>query len=324
MKNLARIAVASLMLTPVLLAAPAAAQDYPSRTVKIIVPFGAGGPADVFARQLAQHLGDDLKQSFVVENRPGAGSIIGTDAVAKSPADGYTLLLMSNTHTTNESLTPQKPFVLMRDFVPVAAINYSDLVMVVHPSVQAKDLKEFIALAKKDPGKLNYASSGIATPYHMAGELFKAMSGTDILHVPHKASGEMRSSVIGGHVQMAFDAVTTMTENVKAGQVRALGTSAAKRSSVLPDVPTIAEGGVPGYEATIWLGVMAPANTPKAIVEKLNAEINKVTQKPDVKAAWAKQGAVAMPMTPSEFDAYLRKDIEKWGKVVRDANLKPQ
>ena len=319
MSRVAALAVASLVV-----AAPVSAQDYPNRAVKIIVPFGPGGPADVFARQLAQHLGDDLKQSFVVENRPGAGSIIGTDAVAKSPADGYTLLLMSNTHTTNESLTPQKPFVLMRDFVPVAAINYSDLVMVVHPSVQAKDVKEFIALAKKEPGKLNYASSGIATPYHMAGELFKSMSGTDIVHIPHKASGEMRSSVIGGHVQMAFDAVTTMTENVKAGQVRALGTTALKRSAVLPDVPTIAEAGVPGYEATIWLGVMAPANTPKAIVDKLNAEINKAIQKPEVKAAWDKQGAVAMPMTPAEFDAYLRKDIDKWGKVVRDANLKPQ
>lgn len=319
MSRVAALAVASLVV-----AAPVSAQDYPNRAVKIIVPFGPGGPADVFARQLAQHLGDDLKQSFVVENRPGAGSIIGTDAVAKSPADGYTLLLMSNTHTTNESLTPQKPFMLMRDFVPVAAINYSDLVMVVHPSVQAKDVKEFIALAKKEPGKLNYASSGIATPYHMAGELFKSMSGTDIVHIPHKASGEMRSSVIGGHVQMAFDAVTTMTENVKAGQVRALGTTALKRSAVLPDVPTIAEAGVPGYEATIWLGVMAPANTPKAIVDKLNAEINKAIQKPEVKAAWDKQGAVAMPMTPAEFDAYLRKDIDKWGKVVRDANLKPQ
>ena len=269
------IALASVAAAPVFASPAAAQQDYPSRPVKIIVPFGAGGPADVYARQLAQHLSDTLKQSFVVENRPGAGSIIGTDAVAKSPADGYTLLLMSNTHTTNESLTPNKPFQLMRDFVPVAAINYSDLVMVVHPAVPAKDLKEFIALAKKDPGKLNYGSSGIATPYHMAGELFKAMSGTDIVHIPHKASGEMRSAVIGGHVQMAFDAVTTMTENVKAGQVRALATSAAKRSSVLPDVPTVAEAGVPGYDSTIWLGVMAPAGTPKAIVDKLNAEINK-------------------------------------------------
>jgi tripartite-type tricarboxylate transporter receptor subunit TctC len=316
-------ALVSLALLPTLPSSLAQAQDYPQRSVKIIVPFGAGGPADVYARQLAQHLSDGLKQTFVVENRPGAGSIIGTDAVAKSPADGYTLLVMSNTHTVNESLTPNKPFALMRDFVPVAAINYSDLVMVVHPSVPAKDLKEFIALAKKEPGKLNYASSGPATPYHMAGELFKALSGTDMVHIPHKASGEMRSAVIGGHVQMAFDAVTTMTSNVKAGQVRALGTSATKRSSVLPEVPTIAEAGVPGYESTIWLGVMAPTGTPKAVVDKLNAEINKVIQRPEVKAAWDKQGAVALTMSPAEFDGYLRKDIEKWAAVVKAANLKP-
>jgi len=314
-------ALAFVVAVPLFISPALAQQDYPSRSVRVIVPFGAGGPADVFARQIAQGLSESLKQPFVVENRPGAGSIIGTDAVAKSPPDGYTLLLMSNTHTTNESLTPNKPFQLMRDFVPVAAINYSDLVMVVHPGVAAKDLKEFIAFAKKEPGKLNYGSSGIATPYHMAGELFKSMSGTDIVHIPHKASGEMRSAVIGGHVQMAFDAVTTMTENVKAGQVRALATSAPQRSSVLPDVPTVAEAGVPGYDATIWLGVMAPVGTPKAIVDKLNAEINKTITKPEVKAAWDKQGAVALTMTPTEFDAYLRKDIEKWAAVVRAANL---
>ena len=314
-------AVAFVALAAALPSSVASAQDYPSRSVRIIVPFGPGGPADVFARQLAQHLSEGLKQSFVVENRPGAGSIIGTDAVAKSAPDGYTLLLMSNTHTTNESLTPNKPFQLMRDFVPVAPINYSDLVMVIHPSVPAKDLKEFIALAKKDPGKLNYGSSGPATPYHMAGELFKAMSGTNIVHIPHKASGEMRSAVIGGHVQMAFDAVTTMTSNVTAGQVRALATSASKRSSVLPNVPTVAEAGVPGYEATIWLGLMAPAGTPKPIVDKLNSEIQKAIARPDVKAAWDKQGAVALTMTPAEFDGYLRKDIEKWAAVVKAANL---
>jgi tripartite-type tricarboxylate transporter receptor subunit TctC len=315
--------VAVTILTPAFVPSVATAQDYPSRPVKIIVPFGAGGPADVFARQIGQHLSETLKQSFVIENRPGAGSIIGTNEVAKSAPDGYTLLLMSNTHTTNESLRPNKPFELMRDFVPVSPINYSDLVMVVHPSVQAKNLKEFIALAKKDKGKLNYGSSGPGTPYHMAGELFKAMSGTDIVHVPHKASGEMRSAVIGGHVQMAFDAVTTMTANVKAGQVRALGTSSSKRSSVLPEVPTIAEAGVPGYESTIWIGLMAPAGTPKPIVDKLNSEIRKVIAKPDVKAAWDKQGAVALNMSPTEFDAYLRKDIDKWAKVVKEANIKP-
>ncbi len=320
-----RTCALALLACGLTLSSPVAswAQDYPNKTVRIIVPFGAGGPADVFSRQLAQHLSESLKQSFVVEDRPGAGSIIGSDAVAKSPPDGYTLLTMSNTHTVNESLTPNKPFQLMRDFVPVAAINYSDLVMVIHPSVPAKDLKEFIALAKSKPGELNYASSGPGTPYHMAGELFKSLSGTNLVHVPHKASGEMRNSVIGGHVQMTFDAITTMTSNVKAGQVRALGTSAAKRSTVLPDVPTIAEAGVPGYESTIWLGIMAPAGTPKAIVDKLNAEINKVINRPDVKEAWDKQGAVPLVMSPAEFDAYLRKDIDKWAKVVKAAGLAP-
>jgi tripartite-type tricarboxylate transporter receptor subunit TctC len=303
-------------------ATPASAQDYPARPVHLIVPFGAGGPADVYARVIAQHLSEQLKQGFVVEDRPGAGSIIGTDAVAKATPDGYTLLVMSNTHTTNETLIATKPFQLMRDFVPVATLNYSDLIMVVHPSVPAKDLKEFIALAKSKPGELNYASSGTGTPYHMAGELFKAMSGTDIQHVPHKASGEARNAVIGGHVHMMFDAITTMAANAKAGQVRALGTTGTKRSELTPDVPTIAEAGVPGYEATIWLGIMAPAGTPKAIVEKLNSEINKAIARPDVKEAWAKQGAVPMIMTPAEFDTYLRADIDKWANVVKLSGAK--
>jgi tripartite-type tricarboxylate transporter receptor subunit TctC len=308
---------------PALLALPAAAQNYPNRTVKFIVPFGAGGPADVYARVLAQHLSEETKQSFVVEDRPGAGSIIGTDAVAKSAPDGYTLLVMSNTHTTNESLLPNKPFQLMRDFVPVATINYSDLLMVVHSSVPAKTVKEFIDLAKKDPGKLNYASSGPGTPYHMAGELFKAMSGTNIVHVPHKASGDARNSVLGGTVQMMFDAVTTMSALAKAGQVRALGTTGVKRSELTPDMPTIGET-VPGYEATIWIGVMAPKGTPKEVVTFLNNNINKVINKPEVKAAWLKQGAIPMVKTPEEFDAYLRKDIEKWANVVKVSGAKVQ
>jgi tripartite-type tricarboxylate transporter receptor subunit TctC len=301
---------------------PAGAQDYPTKPVRIIVPFAAGGPADVFSRQLAQYLSESLKQSFVVEDQPGAGSIIGTNAVAHAAPDGYTLLAMSNTHTTNESLVPNKPFALMRDFVPVSPINYSDLVMVVHPSVPAKDLKEFIALAKSKPGGLNYASSGTGTPYHMAGELFKSMSGTDIQHVPYRGSSGARNDVLGGQVQMMFDAITTMAPNVQAGQVRALATTGEKRSTVLPDVPTVAEAGVPGYEATIWLGIMAPKGTPQAIVDKLNAEIRKVINAPAVKEMWAKQGAVPMNMTPAEFGAYLEKDIVKWANVVKTANIK--
>ena len=307
----------------VLLSWPVLAQNYPNRPVKFIVPFGAGGPADVFARVLAQHLSEETKQSFIVEDRPGAGSVIGTDAVAKSAPDGYTLLVMSNTHTTNESLLPNKPFQLMRDFVPIATINYSDLLMVVHPSVPAKAVQEFIDLAKKDPGKLNYASSGPGTPYHMAGELFKAMSQTDIVHVPHKASGDARNSVVSGTVQMMFDAVTTMSELAKAGQVRALGTTGLKRSELTPNLPTIAEV-VPGYEATIWLGVMAPKGTPKEIVNFLNAGINKVINRPDVREAWLKQGAIPLLKTPDEFEAFLLKDIEKWANVVKVSGAKIQ
>ncbi len=324
MKNFFRGAALTLIALLPALPQPAAAQDYPTKTVKIIVPFGAGGPADVFSRQLAQALQESLKETFVVEDRPGAGSIIGTNEVAKAAPDGYTLLTMSNTHTVNESLKHDKPFQLMRDFVPVAGINSSDLVMVVNPSVPAKNLKEFIALAKRKPGKLNYGSSGPGTPYHMAAELFKSMTGTDIVHVPHKASGEMRNAVIGGHVQMAFDAVTTMAANVKAGQVRALGTSSTKRTTVLPDVPTIAEAGVPGYESTIWLGIMAPKGTPKAVVDRLNAEINKAINRPEILAVWEKQGAIPLVMTPAQFDAFLHKDIEKWAKVVKEAGLEQQ
>jgi len=320
-----RIFALALMLTGAAsFVAPAAAQDYPTKSVKIIVPFGVGGPADVYARVVGQHLSESLKQSFVVEPRPGAGSVIGTTEAAKAAPDGYTLLMMSNTHTTNETLITNKPFQLMRDFVPVSPVNYSDLLMVIHPSVPAKNLKEFIALAKSKPGQLNYASSGPGTPYHMAGELFKSMTGTDIVHVPHKASGDARSSILGGHVQMMFDAVTTMAPNAQSGKVVALGTTFSKRSSVLPDVPTIAEAGVPGYEAVIWIGLMAPAGTPKPIVDKLNAEIRKVLSREDIKAEWAKQGATPMMMTPEEFDRYLRTDIDKWAKVIKSANIKVQ
>ena len=271
------------LLAALVPAAGAFAQGYPSRTVKIVVPFAAGGPADVYARVLAQKLEIAMHQPFVVEDMPGGGSIVGTTAVAKSAPDGYTLLMMSNTHTVNESLIPKKPFQLMRDFVPVSPVNYSDLVLVVHPSVPAKTLKEFIALAKAKPGELNYASSGPGTPYHMAGELFKAMAGVNIVHIPYKGSSGARTDILGGQVQMMFDAITTMAPNVEAGKVRALGTTGKVRSSVLPNVPTVSEAGVPGYEATIWLGMMAPKGTPRPVLEKLNAAVNKIIDSPDVK-----------------------------------------
>jgi len=304
------------------IAFPVAAQDYPSRPVRIIVPFATGGPADVYARYLGARLQETMGQPFVIENRPGAGAVTGTDAAAKSAPDGYTLLLMSNAHTVNETLIPNKPYALLRDFVPVAPINYSDLVIVVNPAVKANTLGEFIALAKAQPGKLNYASSGPGTPYHMAGELFKAMAGLDIVHVPYKESSGARTGVLGGQVEMMFDAVTTMSEQAKAGKVRALATSGKMRSSVMPDLPTVAEAGVPGYEAVIWLGVLAPKGTPPAVVGRLNAEITRLVSRPEVRADWAKQGAVGMAMPTDEFARYVADDIVKWEKVVKVSGAK--
>jgi len=295
----------------------AAAQSYPNRTVRIIVPFGAGGPADIYARYLGQRLQETMGQSFVVENRPGAGSIIGSDFVAKSAPDGYTLLLMSNTHTINESLIPKKPFALMKDFEPVAPINFSDLVLVVHPSLPVKSVKELLALAKAKPGSLNYASSGNGTPYHLAGELFKAMAKVDIVHVPHKGSGEARTSVMSGQVEMMIDAIPSQAPIIRAGKTRALGTTGLKRTKVLPDVPTVSEAGVPGYQSPIWLGMVAPKGTPKAIVERLNAEISKTTSSGRVRADWAKQGAEPLVMNVSQFEKYLNEEIAKWERVVK-------
>ena len=300
---------------------PAHAQSYPNRPVKVVVPFAAGGPADNYARFMAQRLSDELKQPFVIDNKPGAGSIIGTDFAAKSPADGYTLLMMSNAHTVNESLIPNKPFGLMKDFVGIAPVNYSNLLLVVHPSVPVKNVGELIALAKAKPGKLNYASSGNGTPYHMAGELFKHMAGINMTHIPYKGSSGARTDIVGGQVDVMFDAETTMAEFARNGQVRMLGATGVTRSSNLPDLPTVAET-VPKYEATIWLGFMAPKGTPADIVNKLNAEMRKIVSNPEVKATWAKQGAVPMSMSVAEFDQYLNADIAKWANIVKVSGAK--
>ena len=305
------------------LVAPGLAQDYPSRSVRVIVPFGAGGPADVTARQIGSILQESFSQPFVIENRTGAGGVIGTMEAAKSPPDGYTLLMMSNTQTANESLVPQRKYELMRDLMPIAPVNYSDLVIVVHPAVPAKTLQELIALARSQPGKLNYASSGQGTPYHMAGELFKSMAGIDIVHVPYRNSGEARSGVIGGQVQIMIDAVTAMAPNVAENQVRALATTGKIRSAVLPDVPTVIEAGIAGYEATIWLGLMAPAGTPKPVIDKINAAVTAAVKRPDIIKLWTQQGAVPMSMSPDEFDKFLRADIAKWAEVVKKFD-KPQ
>jgi tripartite-type tricarboxylate transporter receptor subunit TctC len=318
--SIARVFVA---LAVALFCAPSLAQDYPTKPIRIIVPFAAGGPADVYARFIGARLTDALGQPVVVDDRPGAGSIIGTDAAAKSAPDGYTLLMMSNTHTVNETLIPNKPYQLLRDFIPVATVNYSDLVLVVHPSVGANSVAELIRIAKANPGKLNYASSGPGTPYHMAGELFKAMAGVDIVHIPYKGSSGARTDILGGQVQMMFDAVPTMAEHAKTGKVKALATSGKARSAVLPDVPTVSEAGVTGYEAVIWLGLMAPKGTPPAIVAKLNGEIAKIQNRPEVRQEWVGQGALPMTMTPDEFGRYLNDDIVKWERIVKISGAKP-
>jgi tripartite-type tricarboxylate transporter receptor subunit TctC len=311
-----------LGLAAAALGAPALAQAWPAKPVRIIVPFAAGGPADNYARFIAQRLQDALGQSFVVDNRPGAGSVIGTDMAAKSAPDGYTLLMMSNAHTVNETLIPNKPFQLMRDFVAVAPVNYSDLVLVAHPGLPAGNLKDLLQQAKARPGKFNYASSGPGTPYHMAGELFKNMAGVYLVHIPYRGSSGARTDVIGGQVDVMFDAVTTMAEQIKAGKVKALATTGRARSDVLPDVPTMNEAGVPGYEATIWLGLMAPRGTPKAVVDKLNETVSRIASQPEVKQLWSKQGATPLVMSPEAFDKYARDDIAKWSRVIKTAGIK--
>jgi tripartite-type tricarboxylate transporter receptor subunit TctC len=289
--------------------------------VKIIVPFATGGPADNYARFVAQKLQDALGQSFVVDNRPGAGSVIGTDLAAKAAPDGYTLLMMSNTHTVNESLIPNKPYVLMRDFVGIAPVNYSDLLLVAHPGTGIQSVKDLIDRARAQPGRLNYASSGPGTPYHMAGELFKHQAKVFLVHIPYRGSSGARTDVLGGQVDMMFDAVTTMTEHVRSGKVRAIATTGRQRSEVLPDVPTVSESGVPGYEATIWLGLMAPKGTPKAVIDKLNETLNVALRQPELKQQWSRQGATPMVMTPQAFDKYLQDDIAKWATVIKSAGI---
>jgi tripartite-type tricarboxylate transporter receptor subunit TctC len=271
---------------------PAIADDYPSRMVRIIVPFGAGGPTDVYARAIAEELRKSLHQTFVIENRPGAGTTIGTDYVAKAAPDGYTLLMVSGTQTVNETLYNNKPYQLMRDLVPIAPLIDSDMVLVVHPSVPAKNLAELLALARAKPGTLNYGSSGLGSNYHMAGELLKSLTGIDIVHVPYKGSTGARNDILSGQIQMLFDSVPTMAPMIKA------------------------EAGVPEFYTTQWIGFMAPARTPQPIIDLLNREITKILSRPDIKAEWEKQGATPIVMTPGEFDTFMRSEIAKKANII--------
>jgi tripartite-type tricarboxylate transporter receptor subunit TctC len=312
-----------LLLSPSLLAAPpvlAQAGWAPTRPVRIIVPFGLGGSADVAARFLAEPLQQALGQPIVVENRPGAGATIGTEQVAKSPADGHTLLLMSNTHTANETLLPNRPYALMRDLAPIAAINIAYHTLVVHPSIPANNVPELIAQLRAQPGRFDYASSGPGTPYHIAGELFRAMAGVEMQHVPFRGSNEARTAVISGQVPIMFDAIPTMREQIIGGRVRGLATTGPQRSPLLPELPTVAEA-LPGYEASIWLGLMAPAGTPRMAIDRLNAEVNRLLERPETRERQAAAGAQPMVMTVEQFDAFLRRDIERQREWITLARI---
>jgi tripartite-type tricarboxylate transporter receptor subunit TctC len=300
---------------------PARADGYPSRPVKIIVPFGAGGPTDVYTRDIAAELQQVLHQAFVLENRPGAGTTIGTEFVANAPPDGYTLLMVSGTQTVNETLYPNKPYQLMRDLVPIAPLIDSDLVLVVHPSVPAKNLAEFLALARAKPGTLDYGSSGPGSNYHMAAELLRNLTGIDIVHVPYKGSSGMRTDILSGQIQVLFDSVPTMAPMIQSGMVRALGTSGKMRSPILPDVPTLDEAGVRGFQATLWVGFMAPKATPQPIIDLLNRNITAILQRPDIKESWEKQGATPVIMTQAQFTGFMQAEIVKWAKVIKDNHI---
>ncbi|HTH35644.1 MAG TPA: tripartite tricarboxylate transporter substrate binding protein [Xanthobacteraceae bacterium] len=303
-------------LAAAIAASPVRADDYPTRPVKIIAPFGAGGPTDVYTRDIAEELQKSLRQAFVIENRPGAGTTLGTDLVAHATPDGYTLLMVSSTQTVNETLYANKPYRLLGDLVAIAPLMANDLVLVIHPSVPAKNLQELLALARAKPGTLNFGSSGPGSNYHMAAELLKSLTGIDIVHVPYKGSTGMRTDILGGQIQMLFDSIPTMAPMVQSGMVRALGTSGATRSPILPDVPTIAEAGVPGFQFSQWVGFMAPKATPQPIVDKLNGAITTILKRPDIKAAWEAQGATPMVMTQAEFTTFMTVEVAKWAKVI--------
>jgi tripartite-type tricarboxylate transporter receptor subunit TctC len=300
---------------------PAAAQDYPNRTIRVIVPFGAGGPTDVFTRALGEELRKALGQPVVLENRPGAGSIIGTTEVVKAAPDGYTLLMISATQTVVETLSSNKSYKLTRDLVPVAAVMNSELVLVVPQRSPVNSLKELVALAKAKPGTLNYGSSGPGSNYHMAAELIKNLAGIDMVHVPYKGSTGARADILSGQIDLMFDSVPTMASTIEDGRVKALGTSGTSRSPVLPNVPTIAEAGIPGYNHTIWIGVMAPAGTPRPVVDMLNREINRILSRPDIQESWRRQGTNTMVMTPEEFGRYIEAEIERWAKLIKANNI---
>jgi len=306
------------------LVAPLATAQYPNKPIKMIVPYPPGGATDVIGRVLAQRLSTALGQQVVVDNRGGAGGNIGADAVAKAAPDGYTILMAALTsHSIMATLEKGTiKYDLEKDLVPVAVVGSVPLVWVVHPSLPVKDMKEFVAYAKANPGKLTYASSGAGAPQRMCAELFRGMTGADMIHVPYKGSGPAMTDLVGGQVNTMCETVPASMQLIKAGKLRALGVPAAKRISMLPDVPTTAEQGMPNYEVASMFGVMVPAGTPKPIIERLNAEIAKILATPEAQAQLLDQGAYAVQTTPEQAAARVHQEIAMWAKVIKDSNIK--
>jgi tripartite-type tricarboxylate transporter receptor subunit TctC len=301
----------------------ARAQVYPTRPVRLIVPLAPGGATDIVARLMGQWLSEWLGQPFIIENRPGAGGNIGTDTVVKARPDGYTILMASTTNAINATLYDKLSFNFIRDIAPVATISRNTLVMVVHPSLPAKTVPEFIAYAKANPRNLNMASPGNGSPNHVSGELFKMMTGVDMVHVPYRSGGPALTDLLGGQMQVMFPAIVSSIEYIRADRLRALAVTAATRSDELPDIPTVAEF-VPGYEASNWFGVGAPKTTPAETVEKLNEEINAGLADPKIKARLAELGAMVLAGSPADFGKLIAEDTEKWAKVVKSAGIKPE
>ena len=300
------------------------AQQYPVKPVRLVVPSAPGGGTDITARLLAPRLTERLGQQVVVENRAGAGTMIGIEAVAKSPPDGYTLLMGLSTLAINSAMYKKVPYDPVRDFAPISQVIAAPNMLVVHPSVPARSVKELIAFTRARPGQLNYASAGHGTNPHLSMELFLSMTGLKVVHIPYKGLAPGIVDLLAGHVSLATATMLTGLPHVKSGRLRCLGTTGATRAAVLPDQPTVAEAGVPGYEASQWYGVLAPAGTPKEIVARLNADIVRIVQSPDMKEKFAVDGTDPVGSSPDDFARYITSELTKWGKVARDAGIKPE
>ncbi len=298
--------------------------SYPTRPIRIVAPFPPGGGLDIIARMMAQWLSEAWSQQVVVDNRPGAGGTIGVAIVAKAPADGYTFLIVSSSHAINATLYKNLPYDTLKDFDAVSQITAAPHLLVVHPSLQAATVKELVAMAKAKPGQLSYASGGVGSSTHLAAELFNNMAGVSMVHVPYKGTVPSLVDVMGGQVPVTFGTVPTVIQHVRAGKLRALGLTGAKRSLSAPEVPTIAEAGVPGYEAATWHGVFLPARTPKAVIDKLNAEILRMLSDPEIRARLAREGLEPVGTTPVQLDAHLRAEVPKWAKVIATAGIKAE